>query len=165
MKDTNQGVGMDVGYGLDGSSAQVSYSGAGSYFMKDREVMRRTILRGKPVVSVADMCGVLRRKEGSRRPGMPKNLYQEVMQAAFKTYPIGRLENPGTATARVVFSAPPENDRDAKTKYHNMLVDVCQVSLREFTQALATRAPPGADDHDGGDEGHGEAAAAHDEVG
>ena len=144
-KDAQAGVPMDVGYGPNGSSAQTPSGENDECFWKDRVVMQRTVLRGKPVVTVAEMCGILRQKRGAHRPGMPKAAFEEVMAAGFKQWPVGKLVDAGTGKARVVFSKPPAGDRDAMTHFHNMLVDLCQVSLRQFSRAL-TREGAAADD-------------------
>lgn len=136
-KDISSGPTLDYGYGPGGATAQLSYEGPGVCFKPDREIMQRTVLNGKAKVSVNEMCGKIRRKEADgKRPGVPKDVFEEVMVAGFAQYPIGKLVDQGRASARVLFSAPPTEDRDARTKYHNMLVDLCRVSLRQFSKAL-----------------------------
>ena len=136
-KNVQDGVAMTYGYGPEGASAQISYEDGGDYFLPDRDIMQRTVLRGKPVVTVAEMSGLIRKKVGNKKPGVPKKVFEEVMEAGFAKYPLGKLLEKGTKNSRVVFCAPPTSGRDAITHYHNMLVDLCQVSLRQFTSLLA----------------------------
>ena len=67
---------------------------------------------------------------------MPAPDFESVMTAGFEEYPVGKLLGKGSNNSRVVFAAPPSGDRNLIVKYHNMLVDLCQVSNREFTEAL-----------------------------
>ena len=70
---------------------------------------------------------------------MPKPQFQEVMTAGFKQWPVGKLVDAGKPKARVVLTRPPtqEDGREAMTKFHNMLVDLCQVSLRQCSHSLS----------------------------
>eukprot|EP00969_Alexandrium_andersonii_P178063 7873595-Alexandrium_andersonii.AAC.1 len=62
--------------------------------------MQRTVLNGKAKVTVNEMCGKIRRKDAAgKRPGVPKDAFEEVMVAGFAQYPIGKLVDRGKPSA------------------------------------------------------------------
>ena len=135
---------MNVGYGAGGASAQVGQ--LGTPWMPDREVMQRLILQGRSVIDVHKFCSNLRclraDADGVRRKmSFPKKAFEEVVKAAFAQYPVGKLLHAGSSRSCVQLSAPPTGDdsRAEKVLYHNMLVNLCRVSCRQFTEKLATR--------------------------
>jgi hypothetical protein len=143
-KACEQGVAMGVGYGPNGETVQVS--NAACPWGTDREIMKKTVLRGKSKVSAKEVCDAIRSSvpnpqdtSKKRKVALPRRAWEEVMTAGFAKYPVGKLVNAGAADAHVQFAAPPAQDatRAAKVRYHNMLVDLCQVSLRQFTTLLA----------------------------
>ena len=54
-------------------------------------------------------------------------------------YPIGKLLHSGTSKATLVFKVFSEVPQDAAGRHqlHNWLVEACQVSLRQWTEALS----------------------------
>ena len=99
------------------------------------------------------MTGNLRYRVGGSRKPLSKKNWEEVMTAGMNKYPIGKLLDANTNNPRVVFSAPP-GTRDGRVEYHNMLVDLCHVSLRDFSSLLRQ------DGAVAGDVPFGDAAAA-----
>ena len=76
--------------------------------------------------------------------------WEAVMKAGFEKYPIGKLLEEGTIGSHVVFVAPPLGQPAHMCIYHNLMVDLCQVSLRIFTTEMQKRSQkeevaPGAD--------------------
>eukprot|EP00972_Heterocapsa_arctica_P109330 16098481-Heterocapsa_arctica.AAC.1 len=69
--------------------------------------MRRTVLRGKPVVTSQEMMGLIRKKVEDQVSGkkkhmsFPKDVWEEVMVEGFKHYPVGKLLDRGTPRSRV----------------------------------------------------------------
>lgn len=139
-KDASQGVPLTVGYAEDGSSVQ-----GANPFWPDRKIMLKVVTRGEPVVKTSTMMGNIRKHFPARpgvpatRPGIPAKKFEAVMRAAFAKYPIATLLDEGTSRSRVVFARPPEGNREQMTLYHNMLVDLCQVSLRTFTDDIRSK--------------------------
>eukprot|EP00973_Karenia_brevis_P068500 9527575-Karenia_brevis.AAC.1 len=141
-----QAVPMNVGYGENGHTAQVSW--VGPLWKTDREIMQHTVFSAKKgIVNSKGFCDNWRRsvteqakgegKSGKRRRvAFPREVWEEVMKAGLIQYPVGRLENAGNSQPRVVFSAPPTGDRDAQVIFHNMLMDLCQISGRRFSSLL-----------------------------
>lgn len=88
---------MSYGYGVDG--AQVQRADLGEVILKDREVMRATILRGEAIAYGADVCGSISRKQDAADDGQqgkrPKKVslklahWEAVMQAALQQYRVG----------------------------------------------------------------------------
>ena len=149
------GVPMTVGYGLDGVTAQRSWTES-ALFKTDRDLMQRTLLRGKPMVYAYEVCDSLRRPvtgPGGKvtRKGFPRAVWEEVMLAGFGKYPVGKMLDAGGTKSRVVFSKPPshEDGRESLVSYHNMLVDLCQVGARQFRQLLDKYAEQNPDSTDG----------------
>ena len=64
------------------------------------------------------------------------------MQAGLSAYPVGKLVGAGTPDSKVVFFEPPraENSRSTLVRYHNLLVDLCQITARRFSTLLAETA-------------------------
>ena len=139
-KDVAQGVAMNVGYGKDGASAQLSAEGAPMCL--DRDVVRRTVMKGLPIVMVKTLLDGYRVTCGQdkQRKAFPFDAFGEVMEAAFKQYPVGRYVNKGYRDSYVEFAAHPLCDQQLMILYHNLLVDMCQVSARKFTTVIANNA-------------------------
>ena len=148
-KDPAEGISMEAGYGPNGESAQVSWE-FGELWLSDREIMRKTVLRGKAVVYATEMVNTIRRSKETKEPAgvkkprcrvaFPKVVWEEVMVAGFHRYPVGKLLARGTRGARVQFTAPPTSSRAEIVAYHNNLVDLCRVGARRFGDLLATSA-------------------------
>lgn len=134
-KAEEDGIPLTEGYGDGGQSVQ------DVHLFTDRDVMRRTILRGDAVVLKEHMVDVLKKaKPGEkRRQTIGSRNWEAVMRAGLAKFPVGKLLDAGTSNSRVVFAAPPLHNPLAKVVYHNLLVDLCQVSLRRFTTELTTK--------------------------
>lgn len=148
IKRVSDGICFNLGYGPGGVTAQVSWTEV-DLFKSDREIMQKTVLRGKPVVKYSEICDLLRRDvPGVANPakktkqGFPKRVWEDVMHAGLALYPIGILKDAGSAKSRVEFYEPPtETSGEARLAiYHNMLVDLCRVGGRQFRQLLAIHA-------------------------
>lgn len=66
---------------------------------------------------------------------MTKEAWEQVVKAALALYPVGKLEAAGTVKTKLTFSEIPEQNAK-RVAFHNMLVDACQVSLRQWSEAL-----------------------------
>ncbi|CAE7325880.1 unnamed protein product [Symbiodinium necroappetens] len=122
---------LKKGYGAYGASAQSVQS-----FLTDREIMRRTVLRGKPKVTYKDLS--LRKNEktadGKKKLSVPKETWIQVMRAGLAEHPIGKIT--ADANPVVEFSSIPP-DEAPRVAFHNFLVDLCNVSVRQFAETLA----------------------------
>ena len=134
-KTVAEGVPMHGGYGPGGQSAQVSWDQE-LLWLSDRELMQRTIQKGKPVVLARDICQNIRRKAGNKGQIFPQKAWEEVMKAGFAPFPVGKLMDEATRKSAVQLAAPPTDDRERMVQYHNMLVDLCRVTARQLTTLL-----------------------------
>ena len=110
-----------------------------SSFMSDREVFRKTLLRGKSEVTFHDLS--LRKVEtqdnGSKKKlSVSKENWEQVMAKGFALWPVGKLVQPGTKHCKAIFTSVPDTP-NKRVYYHNMLVDSCQLTLRQFTDVLS----------------------------
>jgi hypothetical protein len=110
--------------------------------------MQKTMQKGKAVLKAKEFCDTFRRSDTSgpdqkkRKVAFPRTVWEEVMTAGFAQYPVGKLLDAGTNNSRVQFSEPPgpSASRGEKVRYHNQLVDLCQMTCRGFTKLLAESA-------------------------
>lgn len=144
-KPETAGIALSLGYGENGATVQ------DSTLFTDREVTRRTVLRGTAVVRKQDVLAVMKKKKSGERSktSLKATNWEAVMKAGFANYPIGKLEHGGTNQSSIVLAAPPLGNPVHMRIYHNLLVDLCQVSMRTFTSELSKRqmkedAAPGA---------------------
>ena len=128
---------LSIGYGSDGETVQLPES-----FLSDREIMRRTVLRGKSKVAFPDLS--LRKVETyedaqgvekKRKISVPQATWEQVVQAALKKYPIGKVIKSDSGKTTVHFAEPPTEPRE-RIPFHNALVNCCQITLRQFGDAL-----------------------------
>ena len=94
-KTVAEGVPIHVGYGPGGQSAQVSWDQE-LLWLSDRELMQRTILKGKLVVLARGICQNIRRKAGNKGQIFPQKAWEEVMKAGFASLPHGKLVDKST---------------------------------------------------------------------
>ena len=124
---------MAKGYNDAGLSVQLLAS-----WMSDRDIFRRTVLRGKMEVTYGDLS--LRKTETlddgkKKKVAVSKDTWEQVAKAALALYPIGKLEAAGTSKSKLVFSQVPTQNAK-RVAFHNMLVDSCQVSVRQWCDSL-----------------------------
>lgn len=62
--------------------------------------------------------------------------WEQVMQAGFASFPVGKLQSPGMANVQVVFTSIPEEPA-TRLQFHNTLVNACEVSVRTWADALS----------------------------
>ena len=107
--------------------------------------MQKMLLMGRAEVSAKKFCDNYRCPKpsdgGSKRKkiAFPRKAWEEVVAAAFAQFPVGQLVGQGTPHCKAVFYAPPPAmaARSTKVRYHNLLVDMCQVSARKFSTLLS----------------------------
>jgi len=144
-KKLEDAISFDVGYGPAGVTAQASWKEP-TLWMTDRDVMQRTVLKGRPVVKYNVFCDGPRREQTAangvkKTLGFPKVIWEEIMAAGFAQFPVGKLVDSGTKDSRVEFSEPPTDTRERQVAYHNMLVDLCGVGARQFSTLLNSYVP------------------------
>ena len=119
------------GYGPDGASVQAQQHGS----FTDRDVVRATVLSGKPKVPMKEACDRIRAKvEGGKRKALSQTTWQKVMQEAVKICPVLRLQGQGHSTQLVLQAIP--DAPQAKVDYHNALMTVCGVTLRALVDSM-----------------------------
>ena len=132
-----------TGKAFDAAMAK-SYNDAGlsvqlpASWMSDRDIFRRTVLRGKMEVTYGDLS--LRKTETlddgkKKKVAVSKDTWEQVVKAALALYPIGKLEAAGTSKSKLVFSQVPTQNAK-RVAFHSMLVDSCQVSVRQWCESL-----------------------------
>ena len=116
-----------TGYGVNCSSVQ--NPDCGPVFISDREVMKKSLSRGKKVVFVADVCDALRTKvseEGyTRRKTVSLNQlhWETVMKAGLALERIGAFDDGKSAAFRndrptIIVSLPPQGDEELEGHFH-----------------------------------------------
>jgi hypothetical protein len=128
---------QEEGYGPAGGSAQ----GLTPLF-QDREVMKRTLLRGSNVIYVTQVCDNMRKlRPGTKtQESLKQSDWKKVMQAGLSKYRIGAYDEGVNAeekkgVARVTLELPGEEE-EAQREYHNRLMMLCGLSLTELGQAI-----------------------------
>lgn len=124
---------LAIGFGPDGATVQTQSS-----FLSDREIFRRTVMRGKAQVSFHDVSlrKVEKQDDGtSKKTSVSKKSWEEVMQAGFSKFPVGKLERQGTDKAIAIFATVPD-DEPSRLQFHDWLVQACQVSVRQWVDAM-----------------------------
>ncbi|CAK0904715.1 unnamed protein product [Prorocentrum cordatum] len=142
----------------DGASVQMQEHG--DVFLTDREIMKRTILRGEPIVFCSDVRGSIRKTLPSQEPGvrgrtvaLRQHHWKAVTQAGLSQYHIGTYDDGSSAedqpgAPRIHLKLPPTDRRDLHLPFHNRLMKLCGVSLQAYTSAIGAketrkrRAPP-----------------------
>ncbi|CAK0877232.1 unnamed protein product, partial [Prorocentrum cordatum] len=142
----------------DGASVQMQEHG--DVFLTDREIMKKTILRGEPIVFCSNARGSVRKTLPSQEPGargrtiaLRQNNWKAVMQAGLSQYHIGTCDDGSSAedqpgAPRIHLKLPPPDRRDLHLPFHNRLMKLCGVSLQACTSAIGAketrkrRAPP-----------------------
>lgn len=141
---------MEVGYGENG--AQVQRPDEGHVILKDREVMKKTLLRGEAICFGSDVCGsisaALPRVDGAkrRRSSLALRHWDSVMKAALEQYRVGkfvsaldseRQDRPRQSYIQI--ELPPASDEAMQRLYHNRMMQMCQLALATFSHSVAER--------------------------
>ena len=135
---------MDVGYGIDGASVQDP--GYGDVIYTDREIMKKTILRGDQTIHCGDACDSIRKYPRGEKPKPLKQAHwKAVMQAGLSQYRVGAYEDGEGAAVRpgkprVQLQLPPADDEALQLEYHNRLMRLCGVSMHTFSNAIRGKA-------------------------
>ena len=64
-----------------------------------------------------------------------KRKCEQVLGAGFASFPVGKLQIPGVASARVLFTSIPEEPA-ARVQFHKMLINACLISVRSWADTL-----------------------------
>ena len=118
---------MDFGYGDGGASVQPSLH---AQHLTDRYIVKMTLLRGTPKISCKQACDKLRSSREKGRKALPRVNWMAVMTTASKESPILELSGDELQIARI-----PE-DATLRVEYHNNLMTLCGLSLRELVDAM-----------------------------
>ena len=82
---------MEVGYGQEG--AQVQRADVGTIILPDREIMKKTLLRGDALIFVGKVCDAISssKMEGAKRKrtSLAKAHWEAVVAAAMEQYRVG----------------------------------------------------------------------------
>ena len=120
--------GTDYGYKENGASAQAGERHATA--LTDREIMRRTLLTGTPTIAAKVACQKMRSSNKTGKKALPEPAWTAVMQAGLEGCDVAWFEN-----RRVIMKALPTEPNE-KIDYHNSLMRLCGLSLRELVEAM-----------------------------
>ena len=123
---------MDYGYGEGGASVQGQLHAP---HLTDRFIMRSTLLTGTPRIFGRSVCDKLRSSAAQRRKALPKAQWERVVSAGLQGATVARMVDAGQQNAAVVLRQVP-TDAAEKINYHNEVMRLCQLSLRELTEAM-----------------------------
>ncbi len=101
-------------------------------------MMRKTMCRGKSTVRYQDLSfRAVQSEDGERRKRavVTKADWERVVEAGFVLYPVGKLLERGTMRCRVEFCAPPVEAAE-RVRFHNALVDLCNIPLRKYVEMM-----------------------------
>jgi hypothetical protein len=118
---------LDYGYAPGGASVQLALH---AKHLADRYIVKQTFLAGKPRVSAAFVCSRLRTAKAPGKKALPAETWHAVLQAALQDSPIARLED------NQVVIKPIPAEESSKIRYHNALMTLCGVSLRDLSTAM-----------------------------
>ena len=144
--------GMDVGYGEGG--AQVQRADMGTVIKKDREVMKKTLLRGEARVFGPDVCdsisiSVPAENSGQKRArkALCRGHWEAVMKAGLEKYRVGTFVHHSDSEVQdrrgqsyVDLEVPPQNNPEAAAEFHNRLMQLCQLGLATYMDSASKRA-------------------------
>ncbi|CAK0813141.1 unnamed protein product [Prorocentrum cordatum] len=128
---------MGVGHGEGG--AQVQRPDVGAVILKDREMMKKTLMRGGARVFCPDACdsiSAVSAGEGAKRSrkALRRAHWEAVMRAGLEKYRVG------TFVHRTDSEAPPQGDAAAAGMFHNRLMEMCQLGLATYMECASKRA-------------------------
>ena len=124
--------GTAYGYGPDGASVQEDLV---AEKWTDRFIMKTTVLYGTPRVFARSFCHKLRSAAGApgkQRNSLLKPAWERVMNMGLAGCSVAKLQGRGTDKAAVVLP----DGAQVKIIYHNELMTLCGVSLRELTEPM-----------------------------
>jgi len=127
---------MTAGFGRDGAQVQLTLHHPD---LNDRTVLRKTFLSGLLTIPWRGMCSRMRSLPDAQKKKyhFPKKQWEMLMKAALEQSPIARLQHDGTPNACVVMRPIP-TDEEEQLAYHNELMRLCRLPLRDFSFALRT---------------------------
>ena len=134
---------ISVGYGPDGEQVQDS-------MWKDREIAKRTLMRGEAEIFAKDVCGNIRCWKKDKGSGGPKQVslqrqqWKDVMMTALDKYRVGFFvpdPNPGASSKgdSVKLCLPNSANKFDVTQYHNRLISMCGLSYADLMKAIGKR--------------------------
>lgn len=118
---------MDFGYGEGGASVQ---PGLHAQHLTDRYIVKMTLLRGTPAISCKQACDKLRNSREKGRKALPRANWMAVMTMACQKSPILELSGDELQIAKI------PADSSLRVEYHNHLMTLCGLSLRELVDAM-----------------------------
>ena len=143
--------GMDVGYGPEG--AQVQRADVARVLFTDREVMRKTLLRGEARTFASDACDSIQlaipKEDGNKkqRKALSRVHWEAVVSAALQQYDVGVFVKASESQVEerrgqsyLQMKLPAASDQRASAEFHNKLMQMCQVSLATYDEEAKKRA-------------------------
>lgn len=136
------------GYGPDGASVQDKLHRPD---LTDRVVMQKTILCGRPVITIKQATECMQSSRQDGKKALPQPMWMKVMQAGLDGCQVAKLDGRNVCVKEI------PADIEGRMVYHNELMHLCGISLRQLVEAMkATRAK---DDKRKAEKGHKRQAA------
>jgi hypothetical protein len=118
---------LKYGYGVDGASVQTTCHHPD---LTDRVIMQKTLLCGCPIIKDKQICDKLKSQKSAGRKALPRPVWAKVMTSGLKDCPIAAFRS-----NQVVMTAIP-TDAHGRVKYHNELMKLCALPLRDLVEAM-----------------------------
>ena len=122
--------GADYGYGVNGASVQEGEIHAKE--LTDRGIMKKTLLQGTPIIKVSQACDRMRSSRGEGKKALPDTVWKKVVEAGLADCDVAWYD---AGKGAVMLNELP-TDPTAKIQYHNCLMKLCQLSLRQLIDVM-----------------------------
>ena len=122
---------LEYGFGANGETVQNSLH---ARHLTDRYIMKQTLLAGTTTIRYKAVTDKLRSARGSGRKALPKENWVAAVQAGCNMCPMLTFQGD------TVNIHPIPEDPQGRVGYHNSLMTLCGLSLRELVEAIKSKA-------------------------
>lgn len=122
---------LEYGFGANGVTVQNSLH---ARHLTDRYIMKQTLLAGTTTIRYKAVTDKLRSARGSGRKALPKENWVAAVQAGCNMCPMLTFQGD------TVNIHPIPEDPQGRVGYHNSLMTLCGLSLRELVEAIKSKA-------------------------
>ena len=120
---------LQYGYGPDGKSVQDHLH---TTELTDRVVMQKTLLCGKPKITIKQATERMQSSRQAGKKALPQPAWIKVMEAGLQNCTVAKYEG-----RHVLLKEIPVDPR-SRIEYHNELMQLCRLSLRQLVEAMAS---------------------------
>lgn len=122
----------DVGYGYGVDGVSVQGDEIHSAGLTDRGIMQKTLLQGTPMIKASQACDRMRNSRAKGRRSLPETTWKKVMETGLVGCDVAWYDK-GKNTV-MLKELPTESE--SKIEYHNSLMQLCQISLRQLVESM-----------------------------